>query len=155
MPEENEPQTDWSSFEQEFQGKDAPPMQILTEDMIRRRLLWDIVPCDMAAVIIKRLGLPEVSAEVEATEHGESHLRMSTSGALAPAIYNMAAYSADIILEGTAEKYGLDRDLEQEKTTLTNAIHQSTWAIIAEFLDVGWIHFPHYVVATEPPEVPG
>lgn len=135
----------------DFEGMDPEKNQIsqivITDDMLRRRLTWDIVPCTIAVDVIKRMGLPDASEEVEETEHRESHLRMAALEPVIPVIQVMAVHAAESAGFATlVANGGEDAYTEAEIERIALLIFQSSLAIISEMNDVGFLHMPHGMV---------
>lgn len=149
MTEEQEPQedaVDWARMESETTGGE-PQWQHLTPEMLARRLLWDIAPCQMAAEVAAFMGLPPASQEIEEMEHTQSHQRLAASGPVVPFIGELTKYATHAVVGATimSSEEQVDEDERQHVVErLYPMIYQSTLAVVAELIDIGAIHLPHF-----------
>lgn len=126
-----------------------PEVMTLTPDMIKRRLLWDISPHPLVEDISKRLELPEVSPEVFETEHQEAHYRMIPIQPMWQSLSVLGIYSTEILRAAMvelalAQGEEVDESRIVEVEQLAPFVIQATASILAELIDVGAIHLPHY-----------
>lgn len=136
---------DWDRFEQEH--PDIDPSQVITPDMLKRRIAWDVVPCEIAAEVINHMGLMPGSTEVAEAEHEQSHLRLEGVKPLLPYLDNMARYSAEAVVSAMIVSADEDLDDPSEREAavarLAPVVYMSAWGIVAELIDTGVIHLAH------------
>jgi hypothetical protein len=145
-------EVDWSQLDDLDEG--VAPLTI-SEDMLAKRVLWDVVPCRMAVDVVKRMGLQPASPDVEDMEHTESHERLRQVAPVAPFVHAMSRHAAHAVI--AAMLVSNDVDLPDDiRVTESDKLHpvltQATLAVIAELVDVGMLHLPHgYVLIGEAP----
>lgn len=136
---------DWEQFEKDYPGID--PAQVVTPDMLKRRIAWDVVPCEIADAVIRSLNLMPGSQEVADTEHQQSHLRLEGARPLLPYLDNMARYAAEAVVGAmiVSADEGEDHSDERDEAIarLAPVIYMSAWGILAEMLDSEVIHLAH------------
>lgn len=119
---------------------------IISPDMMKKRIVWDVVPCDMAPQVASRLGLQPASEEVEDMEHRQSHQRLVDASMLAPVAGMMSQQAAEAVrgamLVEHGDEAGEEEILQVEK--LTPLIFTTAYAIIAEMIDTGLLHIGPY-----------
>lgn len=144
MTDNNEelPDVDWSQLD------DGSGLVTISPEMLAKRILWDVTPCDMAVDVASYLNMSPASEEVEEMEHSESHQRLRGAAVLAPCIEAMSDHAARaivgcmIVAQGDEDK--ISEELQQEAVDKQHAvIFQSAFAVIAEMLDIGILHLPH------------
>ena len=151
--DENLPDVDWSQLE-DIDQPDLPPgfrQTILTEDMLIKRLLWNMSPCNLAQDVGAKIGLKPASEDVEEKEHQESHQRLAMVIPLNGLVEAMSTYAAKIVMGNIV--VGQDQDIPEEEFAemvdrIEPAIHMASLGIIAELVDVGLLHLPHGFVQT-------
>lgn len=138
-------QFDWDQFEKDH--PDIDPAQVVTPDMLKRRIAWDVAPCDVAAEVIKFMGLTPGSDEVAETEHVQAHRRLEAVKPILPYLDNMSRYAADAIVSAMIVSADPDADVEAEKDAalerLTPVVYMAAWGILAELLDSEVVHLAH------------
>lgn len=151
--EHGEHQVDWARMENETSG-DEPQFQVLSPEMLARRLLWDVVPCPLAVKVGAFMGLPPASEEIEDMEHQQSHQRLQQAYPTVPFIMEFAKHATKAVVG--ANILGMSDDepevTEEEKDEITvklyPMIYQTALAMVAELIDVGILHLPHYQFVT-------
>jgi hypothetical protein len=147
---------DWDAFERDV-AKDADPFEsihtnAISPEMLAKRLLWDVTPCDMEGHVVevaKYLGYPPASEDVEQMEHDESHARANNAGILLPFVAEMAAHAAkavagSMIVGSGDQDHMSEADRDETIDKLRPIIAQTSFGILAELLDVGILHTPHF-----------
>lgn len=131
---------------------------VLSPDMIARRLLWDVAPCELVSEVASYLALPPISEDVENKEHEESHKRLQEAGIIAPLIlaFSVAATRAVvgtmIVGHGETEDAPVDGEVyDSAFTKLQPVAFQVTLAVIAEMMNIGMLHTPHFYVEEDIP----
>ena len=109
---------------------------LITMDMLKKRVLRDVVPCSMVEKVTSDVGLQPASPDVEDVEHRASHVRLLAIAPLLPVIMNMSVYAAAAVASATKMANGDTMDVEQ----LAKVIYQTSWALIAELYDVDLVH---------------
>lgn len=145
---------DWSQMEHNVSGEgreDLPEgvesVHIISPEMLAKRLLWDISPCSLAVDAGKVLGLPPASPDVEDMEHTESHQRLTGAALAAPFIQEMARHASNAVVAAIITASGAEapqEDRDESAQRLEPVIFQSAFAIIAEMIDMGILHLPHF-----------
>jgi hypothetical protein len=153
---------DWDAFEHQIAGtaEGQPRIQtnVVTPEMLAKRLVWGVTPCSHAAEVAQYLGLHPASDEVEKMEHEEAHQRLLEVDALLP-ILQQLAYHASRAVVGSMIVVGDDvdnvseEDRDEAATRLMPVIYQTSWAILGEMIDMGMLHTPHIMFV--PPEEDG
>jgi hypothetical protein len=146
---------DWSKLEQEHfdpgTPAHAPNVQIISPQMLAKRVLWDVVPCSMATDVSKLLGLPPASEDVEEMEHQESHRRLVAASMVAPFVQAMAQDAAQSVVAALSLSEFNEID-DQERleaaARLFPMLFQTAYAIIGNLMDVGLLHLPDHGVMT-------
>lgn len=146
------PGVDWSQLEGHANGENVPPpeegvLEVISPEMLAKRLLWDVAPCNMVEQVRDLLGYSPASSDVEDMEHSESHLRLAAASVAYPIVAEMAKHAAQGIVGSMIVGSGDDiPDAVREDTIekIEPVILMSSFAIIAELLDVGILHFPHF-----------
>lgn len=121
-----------AALEAQFDGAEQPPI-VIDQDMMARRLVWDLVPHSMADATIKTLGMTGVSEEVEGTEHEMSHYRAFNSAHLTGVMWAMSEQIADIQIATIKNQ---DPSFNIDPQQLTPLLFTATKAILDEFLDL-------------------
>lgn len=138
---ESEEQPDFDALFDDAEAKGLS-MTIVSPDMMRKRITWDIAPCDSAEQVAIKIGLQPASSEVEEMEHFQSHGRLQAVAMLAPVIQMTSVFSAEVVrgamMVEHGDAIGDEQILEAEK--LAPLIFATALAIIAELNDVGLIH---------------
>lgn len=128
-------------------GYDAT--NVMTPNQMRRRILWDIVPCNEAGDTMRALGITPSSDEVEEMEHRSSHDRLDAINSVLPIddlLEMLTAHGAEAIVASLSNdhEHAVDKAERDEATErLKPILHATSRAIVAELLDLGYIHFPH------------
>lgn len=127
------------------------PEDVVTPNQMRRRILWDIVPCDSAGDVMRVLGVSPGSDEVEDLEHKESHARVANIGMVLGYITEMSSHAADTLVASfTAAGMPVsEEEAELSRQRMAPMIDASARAIVAELVDLGILHTPHFVYSTE------
>lgn len=144
---------DWSAMEAEVSDLSsveglAPEYQVLTMDMLAKRLLWDVVPCAMAEDVRDYLGYAPTSPDVEDMEHKQSHQRLAKVGPIVPFLEQMArmvtpAVVSAMILGSDDQEHTTESDRNDAVEKLSPVVFASTLAILSELMDMGLVHLPH------------
>lgn len=150
----DESSVDWSELEADATSDqtNGPGPLILTTEMVDRRFLWSIVPCDIAQETAKYLGLPPISQDVEEMEHLAAHARLNELGSLMPMIFLMnkvavrMAVSTMIVGHNDQEQAPVNEGLfnaavDQYELPTFSIVR----AVIAELISMGLVHTPHLV----------
>jgi hypothetical protein len=154
VTEETNPEdaVDWSQLEDAAtDGGDLGP-RLLTREMLAARILWDVIPCDMVDGVSRYMGLPPSSDDVREMDHEQAHERLAQVGTLAPVMAELAMHATKSVVAGTIygshEDSGTPlmelKDREEMNERTFPMIYQSVAAVIAELVDVGILHLPHY-----------
>lgn len=148
MKEEN---VDWDALEALSGSIPGVRVEIISGEMWRKRFCWDVAPCDKAEIVREAMGLNPASPEVEDMEHRQSHERLAAAAPMMPMLQMFAQFATEaavnaILVEGDIEVPEYQKREMMEKTL--PVVYQSSWAILAELIDMGALHFPHFM---EPP----
>jgi hypothetical protein len=147
-----EEEVDWAKMEASAGGEDLPV--VLSDEMLRKRIMWDVTPCDLAEAVRERMGLAGASEDVEEMEHAESHQRLVAMAAILPAIVTLSSYATEaavtsIIMDSHPDAPEQIRRDVVESTELM--IRAATMGVIAELLDIGLLHTTHLPIFHTPP----
>lgn len=139
---------DDDGFEFDFDKEETSGNQVITPAMMRKRVIWDVAPDEYAVAVARRLGLNPASPDVEDMEKAEAYRRLQPVGILAPVLNDLALHSAEAVraamMEVHGDDYGDSPSMEIE--VLAAFIAQSSAGILAELIDIGALHLPHYTI---------
>jgi hypothetical protein len=160
MTDENIPDVDWDKMEDSVSDGTLPPgyeHTVLSPEMLAKRLVRDVVPCDMAVAVADLLGLHRASEDVEDMEHVQSHMRLNDAGLIVPflsllAPHAAAAGAAALVVGAGATDDISPEDLRTSVERLTPMIYATSLSVIAELIDIGVLHTPHYATTTSATE---
>lgn len=135
-----------------------PAEAVITPVMMRKRILWDAVPCGMAGDVMRDLNMSPGSEEVEDMEHGLSHARLEQVSPLSDLLHELshhvAAAVTSAIMVGARED---DPDLtvedslrEESERKMQPIIEVGARSILAELIDLGFVHLPHELTMLTP-----
>lgn len=150
MTEEHE-EFNFSKYDQEGDSVPLP----LDENMLRRRIVWDVTPCSIAEDVIKAMGLPPASEEVEETEHQEGHARMNELLPVIPVILQLSYFATEAVRESIVHALsplGVSPEAVMDVDALHPVVLAVTMAVIAEMVDVNAIHVIPPIEITEFPQ---
>lgn len=153
---------DWGAFEGQLNdipaSDEAIPPNMISVDMLAKRLLWDVAPCTIATEVAALLGQQPASEDVEEMEHEQSHQRLAAAALATPFIGEMARHAAAAAVGTVVLSTGVDippEELASAIDKLIPMIYQTSWSILAELVDIGVVHMPHYQWVTVTPEESG
>jgi hypothetical protein len=129
-------------------GTDGPEgelqVDLYTPEMLTKRLLWDIVPCDEAEQLIPLMGLSPDSQEVSDMEHEASHIRVTALtplsemlALLVPLVSGITA-SAMLMNSGNSVDEETASALQRHHSVVVRA---GVVAILANLLDMEIIQY--------------
>ena len=141
---------DWESIEAAFPGVD--PSRVITPDMLRKRVMWDIVPDEIADQVVREMGMQSASSDVEDMEKREAHARLDALAPILPVLGALATHASESLVAAMIVGYGADgipADTKEEAMEkLTPLILAASLGMLAELLDVDILHLPHYLPLT-------
>lgn len=159
IPEFDFGQIDWSEMEHlantgSVEGAPeptAPQSLIITEEMLAKRILWDVAPCNLVPEVAELLELPGGSKDVQEMEHHQSHARMHDLAPIAMLLGEISGHITRSILAATIVANGVEDEVDEEEfaaqaSRLYPAILQSNLTVLAELIDIGVLHFPVMLV---------
>jgi hypothetical protein len=153
--EDQSGEVDWSQLEGLGGEEGLPVGTVISPDMLAKRLLWDVTPCDLAERVRDYLGYSPASEDVEEMEHKESHQRLAQVIVIAPYVDAMAGHTARAIAGAMIVESGdTPPDAVRDETIekLEPVIFHAAVGILAELIDVGLVHLPHYGFVTFGPD---
>ena len=113
--------------------------------VLTRRFVWDIMPCDQVADVLKLLGLPPSgSDEGTNVDHMESHARLARVGPLEEHLQAFAPVLGVITAKSMAAASGATLTDEQEQAFAeqhAEVVLHSSRAIIANLMSAGIIDY--------------
>lgn len=157
------PGIDWTQLEGHANGEEVGPpeggtVEHISPEMLAKRILWDVSPCHLAEAVRDLLGYAPASEDVEDMEHRESHERLSEAALLFPLVADMSHHAAMAIvgsmIVGSGDEIS-DELREETIEKLEPVIVQSSFSLIAELLDTGILHLPHFGVTYLSPDDEG
>jgi hypothetical protein len=154
-------ENDWTQMEQLANGVDAEDIDspqfeqmILSEDMITKRVLWDVAPHSLVEDVSDFLGLPKTSNEGFEMEHAEAHARQQGVGILIPVLEMLSKVSARSIFatmlvstEQTDEVTLDGEEFEDNVDKLEAVMFASALSMVGQLVDWGLVHTPHIIPA--------
>lgn len=145
--------TDHEDFNFSKYDKEEFTPLVLSADMLRRRLVWDTVPCSIATDVMLAMELPPASEEVEETEHDGAHARMDGIEPIVKVLYQLTSYTTEAIcaamMVSLGERISNSDIMEIEK--IHPLLFQSTVAVLSELVDIGIVELnaPTMIVRAE------
>lgn len=130
--------------DQESAEEEEPQVTLYSPQMLAKRLLWDIVPCDAVAVMVPLMNLLPSSEEVDEMEHQASHERMENVRQLMPLIETLTPLVSGITASAMLVNSGVNADAELAlalKKQHSQVVRASSIAILANLLDMGIITY--------------
>lgn len=129
---------------------DFEPVEI-TSDMLRRRVMWDIVPNQLIPQALKESGLHAASEEVETRELMEAAARRARVSHLDPIVNVLVGHSVEAIRAGMLVAQGPEVLENQfyDPQRLGLLIFSGVEGVLAELYDLKAIGFP---IVTTPVE---
>lgn len=122
---------------------------VLTPQMIAKRLVWDASPCALAEEVAKEMGLPPASEDVEEMEHREAHARLNAVGPILPYVQALTPTLAQAVVLAVIKSNSngdlvTDSDKAEAIEKMIPSLYAGIWSMLAELLDFDLIHLPHY-----------
>lgn len=127
-------------------------VHMLDVDQIKQRIVWDMVPCEMATEVLDRLGIHPTSDDVADREHEDSHERINAVALVYPLLASFSSIAAEAAIQAVAVAHEVEvsaDDIEDRVRELGQVILMSNIAAIAELLDLGLVHYPHGMIVDE------
>lgn len=125
---------------------DGATHTVMSMDMLKKRLVWDIVPCEDARKVAALLEMNPASDDVEEMEHQEAHARLDTIGPLGQLIQNMSFYSAEALHGAMLVEHGDEiqtKGVVLSPEMLSTMVFSTSVAILSELVDMNIVHLPH------------
>jgi hypothetical protein len=113
-----------------------------TEATLRQRLAFDIAPDAMLAADPDGLGLHPCSQDVFDAEMEASRLRRNNIGPAIPFLSIMSRLSSEVLNAAMLVRQEEDPDLDMDEVT-PEQIHAASVGILANLVDLGFVHLPH------------
>ena len=141
------------------EDEDTPSVIALTPDMLTKRVLWDMLPChsterERLHQVRDMLELQPSSDEVEEQEHQDSHLRATAIQPILPYVAAFAQHTAIVtraaMMVGNDETGPINPEEVVEAEKLAAILMASAVSIVAELVDIGVLHLPHWYVMETP-----
>lgn len=122
--------------------EEAPQETLFTQEMLAKRLLWDIVPCEDVPGMLPLMNLSPDSDEVAEMEHKASHTRLDAvvpmGSVLRLLVPITSAITASAMLVNSGNEVG-----SEEALAFRNHHHQilavGITAVLASLIDMGVI----------------
>lgn len=150
---------DWTAMEALANGVEEDNVNehvvpvVLTEEMILKRVLWDVAPHSLVAEVSKFLGLAPSSEDGLDMEHTEVHQRMLGAMVVAPYAQMLASHTSRailgtmIVMDEATEQVPLDSEEFNETLAKFEAsIFAATLSVLAELIDWNVVHTPQFEV---------
>lgn len=120
---------------------ETPDGYIDVTDAIRRRLIWDVIPCDMATEYIERLGLNPGTEEGNDLEHRDSHVRLNKLIPIEQVLRVTIALAGDVIARAILDTAGIEGPVKENPDYLQyqRVLNAGVIAVMANLLDFGAI----------------
>jgi hypothetical protein len=129
---------------------------VLSEDMIIKRLLWDLAPHKEIERIAEYLRLQPASEEILDKEHYDSHERLERVFIIGQPLGMLALVSARVtmatmnVMNDAAEAMPVDsEDFTDAVDKLEMVLGNAALAMIAQLVDWGLLHTPHVITMEE------
>jgi hypothetical protein len=147
---------DWSQMEQLANGVDESEIEpasmrkrVISQDMVRKRVTWDVAPHDEVQAVSDYLGLPAASPEGLEAEHEDAHVRQASVALLMETVEILTAEVARavvgtmLVMNEGAKEFEVDGEFFTDTVEeLEQVIFHSSLSIIAELIDFGLLHTP-------------
>jgi len=108
--------------------------------IIKRKMIWDIIPCPDAAEIIEMLGLVPGSHGGQELEHAASHRRLNRLQPILEPLQLLSGVAGEVVGRTILEHQGIDIENDLDDTYLQHYIRTSvgtTVAVVANLVDYG------------------
>ncbi len=110
--------------------------------LLKRRLIWDIIPCDKVPEYLPTFGLVPASQDVSEMEHKESHRRIDGIAPIIQALDLLSCEAGMVAKEGILLSQGRDvtsrdREILRAQSVIDIAVVRS---VVANLLESGLIH---------------
>lgn len=122
------------------------PAEVITPIQMRKRVIWDSVPCKMARDVMIRLKVTPGSDEVEAMEHRQSHERIGVLDPFSIVVHELSHHVAEAIVGAIMVGNEIPEDPEIEDEMIEKqlpVIEQGCRTVIAQLIDLNILHLPH------------
>lgn len=112
------------------------------EPLIRRQLVWDLLPCAQAADSMSGLGLTPASKDVDDMEHRTSHRRLNTLIPIIGAVRLYSDIAGDVLGRSilNAQGYDVDNDEDPKLQHYKHVVMASSEAVIANLIAANVLH---------------
>lgn len=108
---------------------------VVTDSLVARNMLRDLVPCDDFEMIAESMGFVPASPDVKSVEHRQCHMRRQSIEAIIPAIIGSAS-CAGFVAAGLAE-FTHGSIPPEARETCVNVSRLAALAVIAHLVDCG------------------
>jgi hypothetical protein len=129
---------------------------VLSEDMIVKRVVWDLAPHVEIEKIVEFLSLPPASDEIMDKEHAEAHARLEKVFIIGEPVDMLSRIAARAVLatmnvmNDSSDVMDIDsEEFNDAADKLESVIFNSTLSAIAELVDWGLLHTPHILTMEE------
>lgn len=116
--------------------------QIDVSPLIKRRMVWDVLPCTEAAGFISRVGLVPGSDGGDEMEHRQSHSRINQLLPIVRAVDDFSRLAGEVAGRAILENQGIEIDSQSEGeiNKYTTAVMASCRTVIANLIENGVLH---------------
>lgn len=117
-------------------------MRNQVEALIKRRMVWDTVPCALVTRVLTAVGASPASEEILDHEHKESHRRLNQLAPIDQTLQFMCKMSAESIFHSIVETQSVAVSKEQIDVSVNqirDVALSATKAVIAGLIDDGLI----------------
>lgn len=114
----------------------VPSTVLFTEETLRQRIAFDMVPDDMLATHQRELGLQPCSPEVLRFEYAGGAARLDALGPLRPLIGVLARLSTEVLEAAMLVKAEADPEFEPNEIDESD-IHAASVAILSTLVNMG------------------
>lgn len=120
----------------------ATSMEVIdVTELMKRRFVWDVLPCPMVPEFIPRMGLVGASDGGNAIEHRESHTRLNRIGPIHSTVASFSKMAATAAAKAILDSQGIDIDGDSDPKVehYVKLVSTCTAAVIANLIDNGAI----------------
>jgi hypothetical protein len=119
------------------------PWQV-DQQLLARRMAWEMSPCNIAKEVAAKMGLPDASEDVDEMEHRAAHARLTATAPVAQMLSVVNQTAAHVIRAGMLVVHGdaIEQNPLMTHEALYSILMQGAVASIAELADMGLIGLP-------------
>lgn len=110
--------------------------------ILKRRMVWDIIPCESQAEFIPKMGLLPGSDSGNTFEHKDSHRRLNTLAPINTWLQIMTAVAGEVAGRAILESQGVEVEGTDDPHLqhYMKTVYSTTCTVVANLIDYGFLH---------------